>query len=194
MKSKLCLWIPAAMLLTTACAQAQGTAFTYQGRLQDGTNHACGFYDLTFGIWTAGTGPAQIGGTVTNLATGVTNGLFAVALDFGSGVFDGNPRWLEITVRTNGGEMFTKLSPRQPLAATPYAIYASGVNAAGISGTISAANIGSGTITPNMLAPGAAGTNLAASGQSAVPSGGLLLSTNPNATNLTSAGYSRFGG
>jgi hypothetical protein len=43
MKSKLGLWIPAVVWLTTASSPAQGTAFTYQGRLQDGTNHASGF-------------------------------------------------------------------------------------------------------------------------------------------------------
>jgi N-acetylneuraminic acid mutarotase len=194
MKSNLGLWIPAVMLLTTAGAPAQSTAFTYQGRLQDGTNHASGFYDLTFGVWTNAAGPAQMGATVTNFATGVTNGLFTVTLDFGSGVFDGNPRWLEIGVRTNGSGAFTKLLPRQSLNAAPYAIFAGGVSAAGITGTIPAASIGVGTITSNMLAPGAAAANLAASDQSTVPSGGMVLSSSQDATKLLALGYSRFGG
>jgi hypothetical protein len=102
---------------------AQGTAFTYQGQLQSGTNFASGSYDITFSIWTNPSGPSQVGNTVTNIATGVTNGLFTVMIDFGGGVFDGNPRWLEIEVCTNGGA-FTTLSPRQFLTAAPYATYA----------------------------------------------------------------------
>ena len=73
------------------------------------------------------------GGGLTNVATPVTNGLFTVTLDFGSGVFDGNARWLDIGVRTNGGGAFTSLSPRQPILPTPYALYAAnaGIAAAG---------------------------------------------------------------
>lgn len=163
---------------------AQGTAFTYQGRLQDGTNHASGTYDFTFRIWSNASGPAQVGSTVTNIATGVTNGLFAVTMDFGGGVFDGNPRWLEIGVRTNGGGVFTTLLPRQALTAAPYAIHAGSVNAAGISGAI----------TPSMLSPGAAAANLAAGGQGTVPSGGVVFSASDNDINLTAAGYVRSGG
>jgi len=42
-----------------------------------------------------------------------------VTLDFGSGVFTGNARWLEIAVRTNGASGFVTLTPRQPLTPTP---------------------------------------------------------------------------
>jgi len=34
-------------------AHAQGTAFTYQGRLNDGANPASGIYDLRFAIYDA---------------------------------------------------------------------------------------------------------------------------------------------
>ena len=59
----------------------------------------------------------------------MTNGLFTVALDSGGGIFTGNPRWLELGVRPNGGEDFTTLSPRQPLTPVPYALYALNGNA-----------------------------------------------------------------
>ena len=36
--------------LSTSPARAQGTAFTYQGRLNSGTNPATGIYDLRFTI------------------------------------------------------------------------------------------------------------------------------------------------
>jgi N-acetylneuraminic acid mutarotase len=174
--------------------QAQGTAFSYQGRLQSGSDFPSGSYDLRFSVWTDSTGGAQIGSSVTNAATSLTNGMFAVALDFGADVWDGSMRWLEIGVRTNGGGLFTRLNPRQNISAAPYAIYAGAVPATGISGTIPGTNIASGTIAADMLAPGAAAANLAATGQSPVPSGAMVLSPIPNATNLTTAGYIRFGG
>ena len=37
-----------ASAITSPPAHAQGTAFTYQGRLHDGATPACGSYDLTF--------------------------------------------------------------------------------------------------------------------------------------------------
>src|SRR6185295_11333739 len=54
----------------------------------------------------------------------VTNGLFTTTLDFGSGVFDGTDRWLEIAVRTNGNPTFFTLYSRQKLNPTPYAVRA----------------------------------------------------------------------
>src|SRR5258705_10363042 len=75
------------LLLSTLNSQlstalAQGTAFTYQGRLADAGSPAGGTYDLTFSIWSAPSGPLQIDGTVTNAAVTVSNGLFTLALHF----------------------------------------------------------------------------------------------------------------
>src|SRR5438874_388556 len=118
-------------------AAAQGTAFIYQGRLNDGASPATGIYDLRFTIYDSTNNPgAVIAGPVVSAATGVPNGLFTVTLDFGPGVFTGASRWLEIGVRTNGASTFVALNPRQPLTATPYAVYAGGVNASGIAGPI----------------------------------------------------------
>ncbi len=86
----------AALCCCMQTALAQGTTFTYQGRLADAGQPADGTYDLTFSLRGAATGPSQIGGTLTNLSTDVANGFFTVALDFGPGIFDGSPRWLEV--------------------------------------------------------------------------------------------------
>lgn len=104
-------------------ALAQGTAFTYQGRLDSGGTAANGIYDLRFTIYDLGSGGAQQGSAVTNAATAVSNGLFTVTLDFGN-QFPGAGRWLEIGVRTNDVGGFVPLSPRQALLPTPYAIHA----------------------------------------------------------------------
>lgn len=104
---------------------AQGTAFTYQGRLNTVGGPANGGYDLMFTVYDSTNEPGTIvAGPLTNSVVGVSNGLFTVTLDFGSGVFDGNPRWLEIGVRTNGSGSFTTLSPRQAFLPAPYAIAA----------------------------------------------------------------------
>ena len=134
------------LLLSTLNSQfstclAQGTAFTYQGRLNDGANPASGSYDLRFAIYDAVTNGGSQGVTLTNAATGVSNGLFTVTLDFGN-QFTGADRWLEIAVRTNGGGAFDTLTPRQKVTATPYAIQAvcaataSSVAAANLTGTL----------------------------------------------------------
>src|SRR6266516_3773332 len=78
---------------------AQGSPFTYQGRLNTNGSAVSGIYDLRFTIYDAG-GNA-IAGPVTNATTIVSGGLFTVTLDFGSSVFTGADRSVEIAVRTN---------------------------------------------------------------------------------------------
>jgi len=133
-----------------AIVQAQSTTFTYQGRLNNGTNVAAGNFDLRFAIFNAVTAGAQQGGLLTNSAV-VSNGLFMVALDFGN-QFPGADRWLEIAVRTNGGGAFTTLVPRQPLTPTPYAVFAN--TASNLTGTVPLAQLPAGVITN-----GASGVN-----------------------------------
>jgi N-acetylneuraminic acid mutarotase len=177
-----------ALVFSTASilqAAGQGTVFTYQGHLNEGGKPAVGLYDFRFELFPQASGSSAVADAITNTAVSVSNGMFIAMLDFGS-AFDGSQRWLEIGVRTNGPDSFSTLAPRQALAATPYAIFAAGARASGITGTISAGNIASGTITANMFAPGAAAANLAA--------GTTLFSADPNATNLIAAGYARVGG
>ena len=160
----------AVALASLACAafhlQAQTTAFTYQGRLKDGGGAVTGIYDLRFMICDSGGGPAVVAGPLTNSPTSVTNGLFAVTLDFGSGIFTGADRWLEIALRTNGGHDFTTLLPRQALTPAPYAVYAANAGSAAraataaSAGSVSASNI-AGTLATAQL-PASVLTNCAA--------------------------------
>jgi hypothetical protein len=143
MKEKLKLHCLMLVLLSLpAAARAQGTAFTYQGRLEDGGLPASGTYDLTFSLFDSESPTNQIGNTVTNTAVAVSNGLFVVTLDF-AGAFAGAPRWLEIGVGTNGAGSFTTLSPLQEITAAPYAIFAGMAT--------SAATVAAGAVAPLQL-------------------------------------------
>jgi hypothetical protein len=108
-------------LTSAGFCHAQGTAFTYQGSLSDSNGPANGSYDLKFQLFNASSGGSQVGSTINDPATGVSNGLFTVILDFGT-VFSGADTWLQIGVRSNGVGSFETLSPRQELTPSPYSI------------------------------------------------------------------------
>ena len=110
--------------------QAQGTAFTYQGRLIHDGIPASGLHDFQFSLWAAVSGAPQVGSTLPVPSVSVTNGLFTVQLDFGPGCFTGPNRWLQIAARTNGAAGYDILSPRQLVSAAPYAIMAGGLSGA----------------------------------------------------------------
>ena len=150
-------------------AFAQGTAFSYQGRLNTNGVPVTGLYDFQFYLRDALTAGNPVGTTNTLAPVGVTNGVFSVTLDF-SNQFPGASRWLEISVRTNGGTTFTNLSPRQPLLAVPYAITASNLTgtlpASQLSGSLNAASL-IGSVPPASLnaVPAASLTGNIADGQ-----------------------------
>ena len=130
---------------------AQNTAFTYQGRLTDGTNFATGTYNFTFSLFNAVSGGTMVAGPITNSATSVLAGLFTVQLNFGSNVFNGKNYWLQIGVVPNNGShdfSYTTLSPRQPLLPVPYAINAG--SASNLLGMLSATQV-SGSIPSSQL-------------------------------------------
>ena len=124
-------------LLFTGSLLAQGTAFTYQGRLNDGGSPAHGSYDFRFKLFEDPLGNNQAGSTILTNGFEITNGLFIATLDFG-GLFNGSNYWIEVDVRTNGGS-FENLNPLQPVLPTPYAMFAN--TASNLSGTISSANL-----------------------------------------------------
>jgi hypothetical protein len=128
-----------ALLSTVNCQLstvfAQGTAFTYQGQLQNNGALANGNFDLKFTLFKTNITGAAVAGPVTNSDVGISNGLFTVTIDFGGAVWNGETNWLEIAVETNGGSPFTKLSPRQQVTPSPYAITAENLGSDGLSGT-----------------------------------------------------------
>ncbi len=173
--------------LQLSTAFAQGTAFAYQGRLNDGANPANGSYDLTFTLYDTNQ-PVNnlIAGPLTNSATLVTNGLFTVTLDFGN-PFDGTPRWLEIGVRTNGiGAAFTTLAPRQQITPSPYAITAGNVIGLRVAPST--------TDAPNLI--GGASVNVVDAGVkgAVIAGGGTTNYFNTSSSNRVSADFSSIGG
>jgi hypothetical protein len=180
-------------------ARAQGTAFTYQGRLSDGALVANGSYDLKFTLFDASTGGSQVGTDLTNSATAITNGMFNVALNFGAGIFTGSNYWLSISVRTNGTGAFTALSPLEPILPVPYAIYASNSAVAATAdsvalGSVNSSSILDGTITAENIGTGQVVKSLNGLRDAVTLAAGANISLATNGSTLTVAGLAGTGG
>jgi len=188
-----CLGIIALAGLLIESVSAQGTAFTYQGRLNDGANLANGNYDLTFALFDAASAGAQQGTTLTNAAIAVSNGLFTVALDFGN-QFPGADRWLEIGVRANGDTNdFLILAPRQQLTATPYATRAASASAADTATSASTAATANSVNASNILGAVALAqlpSEVVTNGASGVNLTGTFSGDGGGLSNIAAAGIS----
>ena len=189
-QSKLQLFMT--LFMTGLCAvpiAAQTTSFNYQGKLTDAGNLANGTYDMQFKLFDTvivGTGTQQ-GVTITNSTVQVTNGIFAVNLDFGTNVFTGAGRYLEISVRPAGSpNPHTVLSPRQQITSSPYAIQT--VNAQQLGGLpanryVAAdtnGNVGIGTPSPSARLEVVNPASQLRFGSSTADNGGYLVSTLPS--------------
>lgn len=139
--------------------------------------NANGTYLMTFQLYDSLSGGSQLGNSLTNSLT-LANGLFTVALDFGPGVFNGNARYLDITVTGSG--VTQTLSPRVEVLPSPYALYAA-----------VAATVTNGAIANPQLAASAVNASNIASGQVVKSLNGLRdvvsLSAGTNVT-ITSSG------
>lgn len=147
------------------------TAFTYQGELTSDGTLAIGTYDFRFRLFDARENGNQIGSTICLDNVTISAGRFTARLDFGSGIFDGQTRYLEIEVRADAGQdctdesNFTPLR-RQELTPAPHATFAQ---------TASTAN----TATTANFAP------LAGLASNAATLNGQVPSFYQNAANLT---------
>jgi hypothetical protein len=151
-----------ALLLSASAAPraiAIGTAFTYQGQLQQNGSGANGQCDFEFSLWDAlgagspPTGGNQIGGVQTVTHASVTDGVFTLQLDFGAAAFSaGSDRWLQIAVRCPAASgAYEVLAPRQPLTPAPFALFANTV----ADGSVSSAQLAPGAVMTSQLAPNA---------------------------------------
>jgi hypothetical protein len=143
-----------ALALLARPAEAQSSAFSYQGQLKDGEIEVdAGEARMIFRLYDEATGGSQIGSDWVAYPVEVQGGLFTTLVDFGSGPLSLGDCWLEIGVDTSGGTDYTWLSPRQPLTPAPTAVYAQhgGDNPWNISGNdlwYSSGKIGVGTSSP----------------------------------------------
>ena len=142
MNSKCILFLCLPLMLARVPGLAQGTAFTYQGRLLDGSQAAQGTYDFQFRLVDAATNGNGVGPALSFASLLVSNGLFETTLDFGAGSFDGSARWLEISVRTNGSlAPRLVLNPCQRLTPSPYAAFAQNAASAGVASGLAGTNL-----------------------------------------------------
>jgi hypothetical protein len=137
----ICWAVVCCLLHVSDSSSAQGTAFTYQGRLNNAGLPANGIFDLRFTIYDSPNTGGLVAGPITNSIVAVSNGLFATSLDFGAGVFIGPDRWLEISVSPGGLADFTILTPRQQLTPAPYAVFAG--SASNFNGTLNFTSLSS---------------------------------------------------
>ena len=114
-----------------------GPGFSYQGYLEENGSPVNGTCTFAFRLFDNLTGGNQLGVTQELRGVSVVDGVFAVVLndsgEFGADAFNGQARWLEITVGCGDGHTTLR---RQELLAVPYA--QSLRPGAMISGTVSA--------------------------------------------------------
>jgi len=122
MKLSVFLWVTCALVALYSNSLGQTSAFTYQGSLQSSGSPANGSFDFEFALFDALSGGNQIAFTVPANAVAVTNGTFAVTLNFGTSPFDASNRYLEIRVRPQGSGSFTVLAPRHQITSSPYSV------------------------------------------------------------------------
>lgn len=152
------------MLGLAAAADPLGAGITYHGRLTQADSPATGEFDMRFGLFNAASGGSQVSPTLTFDGVGanpapisVVDGLFSVELNFGSSPYSGQALWLRVDVRSHNDGSYSTLSPRQPLTASPFALYA--LNSPGGGGgmwtssgadifNMNAGNVGIGTADP----------------------------------------------
>jgi hypothetical protein len=159
-------------------AFAQGTAFTYQGRLNTNNAPYTGTAEFQFTLWDAASGGNVVAtNNPPSVITSVAAGLFMATLDFGGHPFPGEPRFLQIEVRTVLGP-FNTLMPRQPLTPTPYAIQAAIAGSAStvlglnVNTNLSSVALGTANTAGAAYATVSGGTDNTASGERAAVGGG----------------------
>jgi hypothetical protein len=102
------------------------STFTYQGQLKNGGTAVNGSCQMVFRLYDDPAAGGLIGSPI-NATVPVSNGLFTVGLNFGSGAFNGSGRWLDIQVDCGGGVI--ALTPRQAVTAAPYSFFAASTGA-----------------------------------------------------------------
>src|SRR5579871_4083140 len=104
----LLLMLCSLLLARPFCAHAQ-TGFAYTGTLP---NKPTGTYDFQFRLYSASSGGAQVGSTLSLSSVPVSSGSYSVSLNFGASSFGGSPLYLALSYRVHGTTPYTNLSGR----------------------------------------------------------------------------------
>jgi len=117
-----------ASILVAAAAFRGGTpvdyTFTYQGQLRNAGALVNGPVDLRITLWDSDVAGGQVGAINNYQAVPITDGRFALGLNFGATAFDGSNRWVQLEFRDPAGTGdYLALAPRDKIAATPYSLY-----------------------------------------------------------------------
>ena len=152
-----------ASILVAAAAFRGGTpvdyTFTYQGQLRNAGALVNGPVDLRITLWDSDVAGGQVGPINNYQAVPITEGRFALGLNFGATAFDGSNRWVQLEFRSPAGSgQYLTLNPRDKIMATPYAMFAlnggNGIwnyNAESQSVSVLGQKVGIGTSTPTAL-------------------------------------------
>lgn len=99
------------------------TAFTYQGKLENGSGAVPSAIDVQYSFWTAETGGTQVPFTGINTVSNVPvapNGVFTALLDPGIDL-PSTPVWMFMGVRPVGAQFFTFFNQKQRISPAPKA-------------------------------------------------------------------------
>ena len=157
------VWVGVVLWLAASAAQAVGTAFTYQGTLEDSGALASGNFDLQFRVLDGAN--ASVGSTEVIDNVAVVQGVFTVALDFGASVFTGADRFLEIGVRPGASSgAYTILAPNSPVFGVPYAQTSNVASVADVAltvddGAIVESDFATGAVSSRAIVSGAVGNS-----------------------------------
>ena len=124
MKTKLKFYLFIIFVLSITLANAQPTAFTYHGRLNDGATPVDGEFEMVFSVFPAASGGTAIAQFPSPTPITVKDGLFKARIDFGDMVFTGPARWMEIQFQRFGTTDWRIADGRIEFTSSPYAVRA----------------------------------------------------------------------
>lgn len=107
--------------------EAAPPRMTYQGQLKSNGRPVTATADFRARLWDAPTGGTIVAGFEPIAGVQVVNGLFTIELLLDTepaAVFGGGTRYLELLVAVPAGTDSIPLTPRQPITAAPFALYA----------------------------------------------------------------------
>ena len=149
-RMKLPLLLAIFLITTNALAGTPGSAFTYQGQLNQAGAPASGEFDFQFVLFDSDdfVSGTQLQDPVTIQNHPVNSGVFSVEIDFGADAFGGVDTWLEVRIRVGDSNgPFTTLAPRKRITPVPLALHAISVEA----GAVGSEQLASGSVGTSQI-------------------------------------------